>query len=125
MGVMGRVEPNSKSTVSGTVTLRPDSDVVISSGRTVESESVPVEAERSLEPFLTFGIPFDLTDGIGVGDGNKTGLVEGDGGLDYGVDNTVLGQVGNRFGDTTDLGLKDYPGVITGYENTVNGETTT
>ena len=55
--VMGGAEPNSKSMVRGIVTSRPgdlgvSSDVVLSSVRTVGSESVPVEMEEggSLEP---------------------------------------------------------------------------
>ena len=65
--------------------------------------------EGSLKPFLTFDVPFNLADSIcvRVDDGDKTGLVEGDGDLNYGLDNTVLSQVGNRFGNTTNLGLKD------------------
>ena len=122
---MGRVEPNSKSTVSGTVALKLDSDGLVSSARTADSESVPVEVKGSLEPFLTIGFPFDLTDSAGVGDENKTGLGEGDGGLNYGVGNTILSQVGNRFGDTANLGLEDYPGVITEWDNPVNGGRTT
>ena len=54
---MGGVEPNSKSIVNGTVMSRPDdlgvsSDVVLSSARTVDSESVSVgmEEEGSPEP---------------------------------------------------------------------------
>ena len=54
---MGGAEPNSNSIVNGIVTSRPDdlgvpSDVVLSSVRTVGSESVPVEVgeEGSLEP---------------------------------------------------------------------------
>jgi len=128
--------------VNGTVTSRPDSDVVISSARTVGSESVPVEVEEegSLElppkrplilsanrsardpeynliPFITFdGFLLELADSNGIGDGNKTGLGEGNGGLNHRVDNTFLSQVGNGFRDTANLGLKDPLGVITGWE---------
>ena len=55
--VIGGVEPNSKSIVNGIVTSRPgdlgvSSDVVLSSVRTVGSESVPVEVDEEglLEP---------------------------------------------------------------------------
>lgn len=54
---MGGVEPNSKSIVNGIVTSRPDdlsgsSGVMISSAKSLSSESVPVkvEEEGSLEP---------------------------------------------------------------------------
>ena len=140
--VMGGVEPNSKSMVNGTVTSRPDSGVVISSGITVGSESVPVEVEEegslelppkrplilsvnqsagepkySLIPFLTFdGLLLDLADSNGVGDGNKTGLGEGNSGLDHRVDDTFLSQVGNGFRDAANLGLKDPLWVITRWE---------
>lgn len=101
---MGGVEPNSKSIVNGIVTSRPgdlgiSSDAVLSSVRTVGSESVSVEVEEggSLEPppkrplilsiyllvetlngfilFITFdGVLLDLADSDGIGYGNKTGL---------------------------------------------------
>jgi len=124
------------------VTSRPDSDVVVSSARIVGSESVPVEVEEegSLElppkrplilsanrsagdseynliSFLTFDrFLLDLADSNGIGDGNKTGLGEGNGGLDHRLDDTFLGQVGKGFRDTANFGLKDPLGVITGWE---------
>ena len=128
--------------VNGMVTSRPDSDVVISSARTVGSESVPVEVEEEgsleLPPnrplilsanqsagnseddlilFLTFDrFLLDLADSNGIGDRNKTGLGESNGGLNHRLDDTFLGQVGNGFRDTANSGFKDPLGVITGWE---------
>ena len=54
-GVMGGVEPKSKSIVNEIVTSGPgefgvSSDAVLSSARTVGSESVPVEVEEEPPP---------------------------------------------------------------------------
>ena len=63
---MGGVEPNSKSIVNGTVTSRPDdlgvsSDVVLSSARTVDSESVSVGMEEEGSPELPPKRPWILS----------------------------------------------------------------
>ena len=131
--------------------LGGSSDVVTSSARMVGSESVPVEVEEegSLElppkrplilsvdqsagysehdfiPLPTFdGVLLDLADSNSVGDGNETGLGEGNGGLDDRVDISFLGQVGEGFGNTTDSCLKDPLWVITGWGHSVNRETIT
>jgi len=73
---MGGVEPNSKSIVSGTVTSRPGdlgvpSDVVVSSARTVGSESVPVEVEEEGSLELPPKRPLILSENRSVGDAEK------------------------------------------------------
>jgi len=132
--------------------LEGSPDVAISSARTVGSESVSVEveeggslglppkrplilsmnhqsagdSERYFIPFLTFdGLLLDLADSDGVRDGNKTGLGEGDSGLDHRLDDSLLSQVGDSFRNTANFCLKDTLRVITGWGSPVNGETIT
>ena len=143
---MGGAEPNSKSIVNGIVTSRPgnlgaSSDVVLSSVRTVGSESVPVgvDEEGLLVPppkkplilsiykstqqetlnerilSLTFdGVLLDLADSDGIRDGNETGLGESDCGFNYRLENTFLGQVGDGLSNTADFGLNNPLRMITG-----------
>jgi len=142
---MGGLGPNSKSIVNGIVTSSPgdlgvSSDVVLSSVRTVGSESVPVEVDeegllgpppkRPLilskrpaqqetlnEPILSLtfnGVLLSLTNSDGIGDGNETGLGKGDCGLNYRLENTFLGQVGNGFGNTADFGLNNSLRMVAG-----------
>ena len=147
---MGGLGPNSKSIVNGIVTSSPgdlgvSSDVVLSSVRTVGSESVPVEVDEEgllgpppkrplilsegpqqeilSEPILSLtfnGVLLSLTNSDGIGDGNETGLGEGNCGLNYRLENTFLGQVGNGFGNTANFGFNDSLGMIAVWRHPVN-----
>ena len=141
---MGGLGPNSKSIVNGIVTSSPgdlgvSSDVVLSSVRTVGSESVPVEVDEEgllgpppkrplilsegpqqeilSEPILSLtfnGVLLSLTNSDGIGDGNETGLGKGDCGFNYRLENTFLGQVGNGFGNTANFGLDNSLRMVAG-----------
>ena len=90
---------------------------------------MPVEAARDTlsEPILSLtpnGVLLELTDNDGVGDGNETGLGKNNCGLNYKLENTFLGQVGNGFGNTADFGLKNSLRMIAEWKNRVNKKAT-